>query len=292
MDCYQKARLTEPAYAKLNLCLHIGPKEANGYHALKSLVAFCEYADLVSLDETHQGLVIDGPFAKGLSANEDNLINRAKRLFADYTGFGHEMGVNLTKNLPIASGIGGGSADAAAILRLLQKQFTPDMAFEDLSSLARQIGADGPMCLRSRSSLASGYGEILRDCFLPSMACVLINPLITLSTRDVYDQFDQLPIKEDALTLKEPHPSTDVTSMLSFLQETRNDLQGPAIELAPVISEIIEIIRAQPSCLLARMSGSGATVFALCQDQASAEQLAAFAKKLWPGFWVIPTRLI
>lgn len=285
------------APAKINLFLHVAAPDARGYHPLQSLVAFADIGDMVSFEMSEASanplrprLKLSGPFSTGLEADEGNLILKAVRAFEAATGVvvdRHDF--HLAKNLPVASGLGGGSADAGAILHLLRDAYAPDMANDALSAIAAKTGADGVMCLWGRASLAEGYGERLTPVGLPSVPTVLINPGVACPTPAIYRGFDALgqfsaldAIAEDIINIEQ------LTTMLAG---TRNDLQAPAIALQPVIAEVLAELTTQPETLFARMSGSGATCFALCATDAEAQALGRRMQRLRPDAWVAPCRL-
>lgn len=283
------------APAKVNLYLHVGAPDGRGYHPLHSLVMFADIGDGVRIlplqsdglaENLKSHLRIGGPFAAGLSAGEDNLVVKAVRRFEAATGIVVDRHIALDKNLPIASGIGGGSADAGAVLHLLRDAYAPDMADAELASLAGSIGADGVMCLWSKPSFAAGYGEVLKPAHLFPLPAVLINPLVECSTAAVFRGLDAL----GRFSPVTPPPGFEALSgvgeLVTALKATRNDLQAAAIAIAPVIADILQALEAQSETLLARMSGSGATCFALCTDAASAQDLAGRLSVLYPAAWV------
>jgi len=285
------------ARAKVNLYLHVAAPDARGYHPLQSLVAFADIGDEVSLFETEASaellrpdLSLSGPFAEGLGAGEDNLILKAVRAFEATAGLRVDRhAIHLIKNLPIASGLGGGSADAGAVLHLLREAYAPDMADEALGAIAAKTGADGVMCLWARPSLAEGYGERLTSVTLPSVSAVLINPGVACSTAEVYRGFDaQGQFSRLDATAED---IVNVEVLTTFLAKTRNDLQAPAVAMQPVIGEVLASLAAQPETLFARMSGSGATCFALCRSDAEASALGHRMQLMWSGAWIMPCRL-
>jgi 4-diphosphocytidyl-2-C-methyl-D-erythritol kinase len=283
------------APAKVNLYLHVAAPDARGYHPLRSLVAFADIGDdvrLLPVDlEGHNEapaprLSIDGLFSAGLGAGEDNLIMKAVRRFEQAAGVKvQDHDIALTKSLPIASGIGGGSADAGAVLHLLREVYAPAMNDESLAAIAGSIGADGVMCLWARASVAEGYGERLTPAHLPRLPAVLINPLVECSTAAVYSGFDDLGQFAD---IDGPglDGDLDLDALVEGLKGPRNDLQAPAVVIQPVINDVLESLAAQPETLLARMSGSGATCFALCGSDQDASILAKRLEGIWPGAWV------
>lgn len=262
---------TEPAPAKINLTLHVTGQRPDGYHLLDSLVVFTDLGDLVHVRPGPLSLSVTGPFARDLlPVDDDNLCLRAAR-FA-----GRAAAITLEKHLPIASGIGGGSADAAAVLRALK---APTAGTE-------AMGADVPVCLASRPVRMQGLGERLSPLPpLPEFHMVLVNPGQALSTPEV---FRALTCRRNP-AMPEPLPRMpDLPALVDFLHTCRNDLEPPAIRLLPVIADCLAALR-DAGALLARMSGSGATCFGLFASAAAARSAAdALAR---PGWWVAPTRL-
>jgi len=289
--------LTRLAAAKINLWLHVAGPDARGYHPLQSLVAFADIGDQVSLvdttasvDKLRPRLSVSGPFAGELDSGEDNLILKAVRAFETATKRRIDRhDIQLVKNLPIASGLGGGSADAGAALHLLREAYAPDMPDDDLSAVAAQTGADGVMCLWARPALAEGYGERLTTVRLPGVPAVLINPGVECSTKAVYQGFDCL--RKFSTLDAVPQDIVNVEQLTAMLADTRNDLQAPAATLRPVIADVLAELEAQPETCFARMSGSGATCFALCGTDEDAQVLGRRMQRLRPGAWVAPCRL-
>lgn len=289
------------ARAKINLYLHVAAPDARGYHPLQSLVAFADIGDELaflpaqsvgSADNLSPDLNIEGPFSEGLEANEDNLILKAVRAFEAAAGVKidqHE--IRLTKILPVASGIGGGSADAGAALRLLRQLYAPDMGDHDLAEISATIGADGVMCLWSQSAFAEGYGEKLTPVILPQIPAVLINPGLECSTAKVYAAYDTQGRFNEIDAMPGFSGAQTIQQLISALSHTRNDLQSPAIHLQPVIAEVLTALEAQPETRFARMSGSGATCFALCETDAAAETLSLSMQAILPDAWVRACRL-
>lgn len=286
--------LTRLAPAKVNLYLHVAAPDGRGYHPLQSLVVFADIGDEARLLPRRPGeggaLYIDGPFGEGLSAGEDNLIMKAVRRFEQVASLSvNRHDIALCKNLPIASGIGGGSADAGAVLHLLREAYAPEMGDDDLSMIAGHLGADGIMCLWAKASLAEGYGERLTSATVPAVSAVLINPLVECSTAAVYRGFDE---RADFRELSAARPIYgNIDSLIAALKASRNDLQPPAIRIQPIIADILQSLEAQSETLLARMSGSGATCFALCAGDIEAKALADRLGDLWPTAWVRACRL-
>lgn len=269
------------APAKVNLYLHVAAPDHRGYHPLRSLVVFADYGDEVRLTLGEGRLFIDGPFGEGLSTGEDNLVLKAVRRFEAATGLrvdGHDF--HLIKNLPLASGVGGGSADAGAVLHLLREACAPEVTDDALSAMAAETGADGVMCLWAQASIAEGYGERLTPVTVPPLPAVLINPGVECPTPAVFKAYDA------AAEFAPLDTQWRGESLINYLATTRNDLEAPALRLVPVIGEVLASLRAQPETRFARMSGSGATCFALCETLSEAETLAARLRADWPKAWV------
>ena len=271
--------MIETAYAKLNLALHVRARGEDGYHEIETLFAFCEDGDRLVLDDA-PGLRVTGPFADALAGEDDNLILRAERVFRGAFG-GREAGFTLDKRLPVAAGIGGGSADAAAALRLLARRAGIDEAA--LLAIAAPLGADVPACLRSVPLRGTGRGDALvplDGASLAGVSVLLINPRIPLATGPVFANWDRI----DRGALEEGDP-------LAVARAGRNDLEPPARVLVPVIGEATAMLAAQPGVTLARMSGSGATCFALFADEAARDAADRAVALAQPGWWRLPTRL-
>ncbi len=264
--------ILEAAPAKLNLALHVTGRRADGYHLLDSLVAFAGMGDRVMLEPGPLSLRIDGPFAAGLSA-DDNLCLRAAKLA------GGDAAIRLTKNLPVASGIGGGSADAAAVLRGLARMGRP------LPDHPEWLGADVPVCIGSRPARMQGVGEIVTPLPpLPAIPLVLVNPGVAVSTPQVFAAME----RRDNPGLP-PIPSfTGLADLAAWLAATRNDLEAPAQAIAPVIGQVLKALRVTGAAS-ARMSGSGATCFGL-YDTAERASISATALKQH-GWWAVATEL-
>jgi 4-diphosphocytidyl-2-C-methyl-D-erythritol kinase len=273
--------LTEPAPAKINLFLHVIGRRTDGYHLLDSLVVFAEIGDMLEVTAADTlSLHVDGPFATGLAGEADNLVLRAARALAAEAGIIPCGCLVLHKNVPVASGIGGGSADAAAALRLLCRlwQVAPDPVA--LSRLAAGLGADVPVCLSGRATRMGGVGERLETApALPACGIVLVNPGVAVATSDVFRA------RQGGWSTPAQLPASwgDVSAMAADLGRLRNDLQPAAISLKPTISDVLSALAAAPGCLRARMSGSGATCFGLFGDTDAAEYAAGQLRR--PGWW-------
>jgi 4-diphosphocytidyl-2-C-methyl-D-erythritol kinase len=269
--------ITERASAKINLFLHVGVRRADGFHPLQSLAVFTDMCDTLAVSPASElSLTIDGPFAKGLDGEGDNLVLRAARALG--TG---GAALKLTKNLPVASGIGGGSADAAAALRGLKQLWGGDAILHDI---AASLGSDIPVCVESGPSFMEGRGEILRPlASLPRIAMLLVNPGVAVPTRDV---FAGLATRSGVEMTLPSGRFRDTADLLRFLETTRNDLEAPARIIQPVIGEVLIAMAALPGALFTRMSGSGATCFGIFADDDCCRRGAEILKKASPGWWV------
>jgi 4-diphosphocytidyl-2-C-methyl-D-erythritol kinase len=268
---------TEFAPAKVNLCLHVIGRRGDGYHLLDSLVAFADVGDRVSV-APGEGLRITGPQAAALPVSDDNLCLRAAR------AMGGGVRVALDKVLPVSSGIGGGSADAAAVLRAMARMGRP---LPDAAAVLA-LGADVPVCLAGRAVRMTGVGEGLAPVRLPEAWLVLANPGLAVSTPEV---FRALARRDNA-----PMPALPrlhgVAELAAFVAMQRNDLEPAATALAPPIAEVRAALTAQPGCLVARMSGSGATCFGLFADGLTAATAARALQAARPGWWVAAGRML
>jgi 4-diphosphocytidyl-2-C-methyl-D-erythritol kinase len=265
----------ETAFAKINLALHVRRRRPDGHHDIETIFAFAEDGDRLEQGDGPPGLTIEGPFAAGLSAGADNLVLRAARaLGAD------DAALRLDKRLPIAAGIGGGSADAAAVLRLLRPAGMSDAALE---AIAAGLGADVPACLLSATARAEGLGhpvEPIAASGLAGMPLLLVNPRLPCPTGPVFRGWDG--IDRGPLAAGDP---------LAAALAGRNDLELPARAALPVIDAVLEILRAQAGTVLARMSGSGATCFALFERSSDRDAAAAAITRVRPDWWCLATAL-
>lgn len=263
------------APAKVNLALHVTGRRADGYHLLDSLVAFAPVGDRLTLQPAEaMRLRVLGPEAAGVPEDGTNLVLRA----AELLGPGPGVAIELEKCLPAASGIGGGSSDAAAALRGLAWLRGQGVAAEGFE----RLGADVPMCLDPRPARTRGIGEELTPVTLPDLPAVLVNPRVEVSTPAV---FKALLVKENP-PLPEIPGFVDTLACLRWLAAQRNDLEVPAMMLAPEIAQVLAVLSASPGCHFARMSGSGATCFGLYETAEDANSAAAQIAAAHPGWWV------
>lgn len=263
----------EIAPAKLNLALHVRGKREDGRHDIETIFAFCTDGDGLSA-EPADGLTlkVSGPFAEQLGASDDNLVIRAARALARQAGLEEKAAITLDKQLPVASGIGGGSADAAATLRLLTSLWRIDPAHAE--AVAPTLGSDVPACLLSLPSRGEGAGERLSPVGLSEMSgtpVLLVNPRVALSTADVFERWDGVD-----------------HGPLGDWRDARNGLEQPAIALVPQIETVLAWLCAQPGASVVRMSGSGATCFALFDSEPARDRAAELVPREW---WRLPTFL-
>jgi len=282
------------APAKVNLYLHVGAAGSDGYHPLCSLMAFADFGDRLSTHEAEaMELDVCGPFARGLAGEADNLVMRAARaLIVEARRPLPPVGLTLEKRLPVASGLGGGSSDAGAALRLLRDEF--GLAIDDsrLESVAASLGADGAACLWGRPVTAQGRGEQLSAApRLPDLDLVLVNPGVAVSTAEVYRRFDASGRFGDVARPEAPDVFESPAELAGWLSFQRNDLEAAAIAVAPEVGAVLETLANEPEALLARVSGSGGTCFALCASDIEAESLAERLEAMAPAWWVKRCRL-
>ena len=282
------------APAKVNLYLHVGALEADGRHPLSSLMVFADVGDrLTTRPADSIGLEITGPFAEGLGAGDDNLVMRAAKAILGRTrGPRAPFHLVLTKALPVAAGLGGGSSDAGAALRLLRETLEARLSDTELEAIAGELGSDGPACVFARSVIAEGRGERLRPApAFPVLDAVLVNPRAASPTGAVYGRFDDAGAVGGAEGPNLPERFETAEEMAGFLATCRNDLEAPAASLTPLIGEVLDVLRGEPETLLGRLSGSGATCFALCAGDIEAEGLAERLERMRPDWWVKRCRL-
>ncbi|WP_375305301.1 4-(cytidine 5'-diphospho)-2-C-methyl-D-erythritol kinase [Bradyrhizobium sp. A11] len=285
--------LIEQGRAKVNLSLRVVGRRADGYHDLESVVAFADCADRLTLEPGGElKLTTTGPLAAACGDTADNLVLKAARLLAEAVPDLKLGAFALDKVLPVAAGIGGGSADAAAALRLLAR--LNDLSLDDprLQKVALATGADVPVCLVSRACDMTGVGEQLLPLSLPSMPCVMVNPRVPVATKDV---FQELGLRNGELRVGVtdvirapawPEEGGSNADWVAVLERVPNDLEAPALRIQPVIGEVLEALRGTAGVQLARMSGSGATCFAIYGAANEAHAAAERIRRDHPGWWV------
>lgn len=285
----------ELAPAKINLALHILGKRQDGYHLLDSLVVFLAHGDRLelkepALEENDSGLfslTITGRFASGLQVTEDNLVLRAARLFCRKTGMTKSAALTLHKETPIGAGLGGGSADAAAVLRLLNRIWNTNLPTETLATWGEELGADVPACVYASPVRMQGIGEIITPLpKLPSYSVVLVYPDAPLWTPDVYKA---IQVEDFSGSLMESFPSGQ--DWIAYLEAQDNDLQRAALRLNSAVQIALTALAAQDGCLLSRMSGSGSACFALFDDPTASAKAAGKLQADYPNWWVMNTRI-
>ncbi|HUO92483.1 MAG TPA: 4-(cytidine 5'-diphospho)-2-C-methyl-D-erythritol kinase [Rhizomicrobium sp.] len=276
-------RLRVAAPAKINLFLHVMRKRADGYHDLQSLVAFADIGDELALArDTDFSLAVEGAFAKVLEGEGDNLVLRAARALAARLPNIAGARITLTKNLPVASGVGGGSADAAAALRGLVALYGEALDANALIALAASLGSDISVCVASEPAWMEGRGEILTPLApLPPAHIVLVNPGVAVATAQV---FRSLVIRSEELPLAPPPAFASLSALTRYLARTRNDLEAPALAIAPTIQAALDAL-SRNGAAFARMSGSGATCFGLFETAAKAQAAARAIAKTEPDWW-------
>ena len=285
---------SEDGRAKVNLTLRVFGRRGDGYHDIESVVAFADCADHLTLTEAPElGLGATGPLAEACGATSDNLVLKAARLLSERVPGLKIGGFTLDKRLPVAAGIGGGSADAAAALRLLAR--LNGLALDDarIMEVARLTGADVPVCVASRACVMTGVGETLQPLPLPKMPSVMVNPGVPVATRDVFNALGlrngELRVGAADVLLQDrawPKADAPVADWIDAFVGVGNDLEDPALRTEPVIGDVLAALRDSDGVKLARMSGSGATCFAIFQTAADAEAAATKIRQAHPKWWV------
>ncbi|TMJ02786.1 MAG: 4-(cytidine 5'-diphospho)-2-C-methyl-D-erythritol kinase [Alphaproteobacteria bacterium] len=283
--------MTEFAPAKVNLTLHVLGRRHDGYHEIESLVVFAAVGDRLGFVAGEPlGLAVRGPTAEATGASADNLVLKAAHALADRVPALRLGSFHLDKQLPVAAGLGGGSSDAAAALRLLACANELPLDDARLRDAARATGADVPVCLDPRARIMRGIGDILSEPIeLPELAAVLVNPGVAVPTRDVFAALAAPALTGPAQPDDFSAIHADAASLVSLLSARRNDLEIPAIKIQPVIADVLAALQASPDCLLARMSGSGATCFGLFGSAGAAQEAAQRIEAAHADWWVRAT---
>ena len=272
------------AHAKVNLTLHVVGQRANGYHELQSLVCLTEFGDQIHLTpDVDFSFQVTGPYAAGIPVDDRNLVVQAAKFMAKKHSKTLDCQIILEKNLPMASGIGGGSSDAAAMMRALSQYWSVPLPNADE---LMALGADIPVCMTTGLTLMEGAGEDLTQLSTaPNWGVVLVNPNVGVSTPAVFN----------ALNSKHNPPMQDVAGNcvdIAWLGDQRNDLELPAMAMVPEVATVVDAISAAPQNQVARMSGSGATCFGLFADVVLAKAAASYLQKAYPNWWVVATKLV
>jgi len=288
------AELEAFAPAKVNLFLHVGAPRPDGFHPISSLMVFADVGDrLAATPAERLSLRVEGPMAGHAPPGEDNLVLRAARALAERAGVPEPgLGLVLHKALPAAAGLGGGSSDAAATLRLVRQALALKLADSVLEDIAAGLGSDIPACVSGRPAIAEGRGEQLRAapslCPLPA---VLVRPPADSATGPVYRAFDSDMGTASAEAPELPAGIATPQEAAAVFARCRNDLEAPAVRLQPRIGEALAQLRAAPETLLGRMSGSGSACFALCADDEASARLVTRLEAAHPDWWITPCRL-
>jgi 4-diphosphocytidyl-2-C-methyl-D-erythritol kinase len=285
--------LSDEGRAKVNLTLRVNGRRADGYHDLESVVAFADCADRLTLSPgSALDLKMAGPLAQACGETSDNLVLKAARLLAERVPDMKAGSFSLDKVLPVAAGIGGGSADAAAALRLLSQLNGLVLDDPRVIEVAKLTGADVPVCVESRGCVMTGVGETLQPLSLPTMPCVMVNPGVPVATKDVFKALGlrngQLLVGAADVLLQDrwPDGKASLEEWVEALANSSNDLEAPAMRVQPVIGKVIAALNATNGAWLARMSGSGATCFAIYENTAEAGRAAEKLRRDHPGWWV------
>ena len=278
------------APAKINLALHVTSQRTDGYHLIDTLVTFADIGDRLTFEpDDDLRLTLGGSEVDDLQANSDNLVLRAANLLRDHVQDSNlGASIHLQKDLPVASGIGGGSADAAATLIGLNRLWNLSLDQKSLRDLALPLGADIPMCVFGAPARVSGIGELIEPVQLPSLALLLVNPRVAVPTPEIFSRLAHKTNQPLA-----PLPMLPTTSSLTaYLSHQRNDLQLPAFTVAPAIGDCLVALEDFDSCQLTRMSGSGATCFGIFGSRAQAKAAAAQLRSRHPDWWVVDTATV
>ena len=275
---------------KLNLYLHLINKTCDGYHNLESLMTFCDYGDFISIKEEKDfSFTIDGPFAKNLSKTE-NIILDAVKLLEEYAKFKINVHIKLTKNIPIASGMGGGSSNAATVIRCLKDLFKISIEKNTLDSLLFSLGADVPFCFFRKTAIVKGKGENIEflSSKIPELPVLLINPLIEISTKKIF---------EGVRLSNQNRVDNDIdffNSDLFFegLNDRKNDLECVAERICPTIKEITSLLKTETNSKLVRMTGSGATCFGIFNNLSDLNKADILINSVFKEIWTKKTKII
>ncbi len=292
-DSAAPAAFHEQARAKVNLTLHILGKRPDGYHELESLVVFADLCDELSFSPAREDLLrLEGPFAGAVDG--ENLVFKAKRAAAGWLGRELHGDFRLKKNIPVAAGLGGGSSDAAAAIRILLKAYGNSAAAGGFIERAAAVGADVPVCLYNQAAWMRGLGEqVTPAANLPSLPAILVNPRIKVSTADVFRRLGAAPYRPEEVRrpVLEDADFGGPEKAAALLRQGRNDLEKPAAALEPAVESTLDAIGRQEGCLLARLSGSGPTCFGLFPTQDIAKRAAEAVARAHPSWWTVAVTL-
>lgn len=278
--------VSEKAHAKINLFLHITGKREDGYHNIFSLVSFIDLADTLALTpckEKVPQIILSGDFASTLStlSCDDNIAMKAAKRLSQYLGYDIDFDIHIEKNIPPGAGLGGGSTNAAAIIRMLLRHWSAEIPSDTLSEILLSLGADVPICYVQKPVFMEGIGEIISESpLLPQLPMIVVYPNLISNTGSVYQQlsFDKTDKPAANKTFSEH-------SFIDYLTQTKNDLTSPACRITPEISSVLEVITAQQGSLLSRMSGSGSACFGIYETQGHAIQAVQNINAAYPHWW-------
>lgn len=287
-----RAVIREQARAKVNLTLHVLGKRPDGYHELESLVVFADLCDWLSFAPAAEDrLSLEGPFSGAVDG--ENLVLKAKRAVAGWLNREIYGDFLLEKHIPVAAGLGGGSSDAAAAIRILLKAYAGPAAAEGFIAKAAAVGADVPVCLYNRAAWMRGLGErVTPAANVAALPAILVNPRIKVSTAEVFKHLNAAPFRPDEAP--PPLPDANFSSpgkAAAALEHGRNDLEVPAVAIEPAVARTLDAIRRQDGCLLARLSGSGPTCFGLFPTQEIARRAAEAVARAQPSWWAMAVTL-
>lgn len=291
----QSGPICETARAKINLTLTVRGKRADGYHELESLVAFADFGDRLTLwpgEGRDVQLAVTGPFAHAVTGK--NLALTAAEIFLSVCPDARGGHFHLDKRIPVAAGLGGGSADAAAAIRaLMRARRMAPLPNRELATRLSEAGADIPVCLESRAAWMTGRGDTVQPFSqFPDVAAVLVNPGVELATRNVFAALSASPLTQEPLVEHgPPEPFADAAALAAYVNAYGNDLETPARHLAPVIAKLLGALAKTEDCLAAQLSGSGPTCFGLFETELKALRAAGRLKREFPAWWIVPARL-
>jgi 4-diphosphocytidyl-2-C-methyl-D-erythritol kinase len=286
--------LKKKSFAKINLYLEITGNDARGYHLLDSLIAYLDIFDEIEIkDSTSLTLKISGENGEILKEdNQENIIIKTVNLLAKKYHLDPKIAISLIKNIPVGAGLGGGSANAATILLMLNQFYNLNLSTQKLKEIGLQIGSDVPFCLHGKIAVVSGTGEIITDVKMktPPIFALIINPRKTLLTKKVFDLFNQK--YRDKIQEKSQHLLTENSDIISVIKPRQNYLEKPAIEFVPKIADILKTLASQENCAISRMSGSGATCFGLFKNENDLDLAYNNLQKKFPGFYIKKSKLL
>ncbi len=286
------AVIREQARAKVNLTLHVLGKRPDGYHELESLAVFADLCDeLRFAPAAEDSLCLEGPFAGAVDG--ENLVLKAKRVVSGWLGREIHGDFRLEKRIPVAAGLGGGSSDAAAAIRILLKAYGDPAAAQGFIERAAAVGADVPVCLYNRAAWMRGVGErVTPAANVVALPAILVNPRIKVSTAEVFKRLNAAPFRPEEAPPPLPHADfSSPEKAAATLEHGRNDLEPPAIAIEPAVAHTLDAIRHQEGCLLARLSGSGPTCFGLFPTQEIAKRAADAVSRAQPSWWAVAVTL-